>query len=254
MRLGRRSISALIEYLEGHFTHAELDHLMFKHGLDKDLRGLPKKQRLGSVFYPLVEPGTDSERIRAAVGLFGEMAEDLWTQCEKGVDDACQWYVKLQGALRADGLDLVEGHLTIFPSPGVSVAQEQGLLETRLQKLGWLIPPKHWKQAIDNAAAGNWEAANSQVRSFLEGLCNEIAKFLYTGEGLAPTAGEARKYMVDRKFLNEEEAELLKVLFVILQRTGSHAGISDEADCHRRRMMALALANYYLDRLEGDVS
>ncbi|MCE2463363.1 MAG: hypothetical protein J4F46_05550, partial [Dehalococcoidia bacterium] len=105
------------------------------------------------------------------------------------------------------------------------------------------------EQATDNSAHGNWEAANGQVRSFMESLCNGIAAKLHTGEGTPPFGGHARKFLEGHGFLSKDESELLKAFFQILHTSGAHAGTSSEDDCHRRRLMAAALSNYYLERL-----
>lgn len=166
-------------------------------------------------------------------------------------DHASENYQKFQRALRADGLDLVEGRVSPFLSPTIAPAQEQGVLERRLGELGFAIPLNHLKQAVDNSARGNWEAANGEVRSFLESLCDAVARERHKGPGESPTRGEARKYLEQSGFLTPEESALLMAFFKVLHTAGGHAGTSTEDDCHRRRLMAIALGNYYLDRLQS---
>lgn len=137
-----------------------------------------------------------------------------------------------------------------FLSPVVEPGKEQGLLESRLIEAGFMDPRKHLDQAVDNAASGNWEAANGQIRTFLEALCDAIAERLHEGGGEAPNGGDARKLMENRGFLSKEESNLLKAFFTVLHGEGAHPGTSSEDDCHRRRLMAVALANYYLDDLD----
>ena len=157
----------------------------------------------------------------------------------------------LSHGLRVDGFDLLDGRVVPFISPSVEPAAEQGVLESRLDALGFSESRTHLDQAVDNAARGNWESANAQLRPFLEGLCDAIAQQLYEGEGKAPTRGDARQYLAAEGFIDEYEDKLLRAFFKVLHGGGSHSGTSKEADCHRRRLMAFSLANYYLDRLEG---
>ena len=124
-------------------------------------------------------------------------------------------------------------------------------METRLTGLGFSVPLRHLEQANDNAARGNWEAANSQIRACMESLCNELAKQIYDGPGDSPTRGNARKYLEEKEFLSADEAELLKAFFKVLHTSGGHAGASNQDDCHRRRLMAMSLGNYYLERLSS---
>jgi hypothetical protein len=90
------------------------------------------------------------------------------------------------------------------------------------------------------------------VGSFLESLCEEIAARLFSGPGKPPNRGEARKFLEETSFLDKSEADLLRNFFQVLHSAGGHhVGISSENDCHCRRLMAIALANYYLEKLES---
>ena len=82
-----------------------------------------------------------------------------------------------------------------YPTPKVDPALEQGLLERALTKRGWKVTLNHLEQAVDNSSKGHWEAANGQVRSFLESLFNDVAAALHKGDGNPLKAGEARKYL-----------------------------------------------------------
>lgn len=260
IRLGRKSIAALVEYLEPSETWATLRQFLFKHGLEARFSGPNKLAALGQVFYRLAKDDADEEELRRAREAFEELTQGLYQTIKAHEDDefsvpgyqyqrSLTSYQTFQLALRADGLDLIEGRISPFLSPSVAPAQEQGVLEMRLRNLGFTASQRHLEQAIDNAARGNWEAANSQVRAFLESLCEAIAERIHRGPGAPPTRGLARQYLEGSGFLTPEEAEFLKAFFKVLHTAGGHAGASTEDDCHRRRLMALSLANYYLDRL-----
>ena len=269
IRLGRKAIAALINMLSG-MTHSEIDMLLFKHDLNRRCHGKNKLDKLGNVFYPLVDEeeynmyqerndpieyiNFESEANNAK-GLFEEKAQELVSVLEENHDERAKEQAKqqidtLQQALRADGHDLIKGRVVRFLSPSVDPGQEQGLLESRLNAAGFKVDHNHLIQSVNNAASGNWEAANGQLRSFLEGLCDDIAGRLYDEDGEAPTSGRARQFLKSVGFLTHEESDLLESFFKVLHGEGSHPGKSSEADCHRRRLMAVALANYYLDRLD----
>ena len=59
VRLGRRSIAALIEVMEHYRTDTQIDHLLFKHGLNERYSGPNKKSRLGNVLHPLAHEDAD---------------------------------------------------------------------------------------------------------------------------------------------------------------------------------------------------
>lgn len=262
VRIGRKTISALIDLLVARYTDTQLNQLMFEHGLDESYFGPNKLSRLGNVFHPVVRMNPDDYKVRATIELIEMIATDAWDAIDS-TDDlwadpykserSKEVYGSLQQALRADGLDLVEGRIVPFISPSVDIDKEQGLLESRLRQYGFEVAGNHLEQAVDNAARANWEAANSQIRSFLEALCDAIASKICEGSSFAPTRGEARQYLEGSGFLSPEESELLKSFFKMLHGQGGHAGTSSSDDCHRRRLMAVAMANYYVDRLESRV-
>ena len=259
LQLGRRSISALINVLEAQYSNTKLNQLMFERGLDERYSGTNKLSRLGNVFHPMAKTHADESEMKAAIDLIEmvarnawdaiDPADELWIDSSRS-EKAKETYDSLQQALRADGLDLVESRIVSFVSPSVDISREQGLLESHLRQHGFEVAANHLEQAVDNAARSNWEAANSQIRGFLEALCDAISSKIYEDGGSAPTRGEARQYLGESGFLSPEESELLKSFFRMLHGQGGHAGTSSSDDCHRRRLMAVAMANYYLGRLD----
>ena len=261
-RLGTKSIAALVEYLAKENTRAKLNQLLFKHGLDARFSGPNKLSALGNAFYPLAKEDADGSEAERAVGLLESVTiplfesaypseEDIFGSIPTGSERDQDAYERLKASLRADGLDLVEGRVAPFISPSVDIAKEQGLLESRLQQYQFGVAFNHLEHAVDTAARGQWEAANGEIRNFLEALCDSIASRTYQGADSPPSQGEARKHLAKVGFLNFKESELLKALFQVLHGQGGHAGTSSSDDCYRRLLMAVAMSNYYLDRLDG---
>ena len=260
LRLGRKSVTVLIEHLESKETDSRIRQLLFEHGLDSRYIGPNKLSRLGNVFHPLVNADANDSEMREAIELIETVARTALESVESSADiwggqyqseQAKATYDSFQHALRADGLDLIGGRVAPFISPSVDIGKEQGLLESRLHHYQFDIASNHLEQASDNAARGQWEAANGQIRSFLEALCNSVVSWIYQGDGSPPSQGQARKHLAKVGFLNTEESDLLKALFQVLHGQGSHAGTSSSDDCHRRLLMAVAMSNYFLDRLDG---
>jgi hypothetical protein len=125
--------------------------------------------------------------------------------------------------------------------------------EAHLASAGRRVVGRHFRQAKSALDRGDWEAANAQTRAFLDALCEEVAACIpEVGKPYplrSPKGGEARKHLQQTGFLGEDEADLLKALFKVLHGKGSHPGTSSERDAHRRFMMAICLANYYVERL-----
>ena len=252
VRLGRRSIAALIEVIDHYRTDTEIEHLLFKHGLNERYSGPNKKSRLGNVFHPLAHDNADKSELDNARALCDEVVSDLM---DRGIwpdhsEQNQRIYESFRGSLRVDGTDLVEGRIVSFLSPSVEPDREQGVLESRLKQYGFGVASNHLDNALDLASNSKWEPANGEVRSFLESICEAIAAMIYSASGEAPVRGEARKFLTEQGFLNDKESKLLYSLFQVLHGEGGHAGISSSDDCHRRRLMAVSLANYYLERLD----
>ena len=148
----------------------------------------------------------------------------------------------------------MDGQIVPFLSPSVEPEREQGVLESRLERWGFAVASNHLNNSADLAAIGKWEPANGEVRNFLEGVCDAITATIYSDAGKVPTRGQARQFLADQNFLSPKESDLLKSLFQVLHGESGHAGTSSSDDCHRRRLMAVSIANYYLERLDQWVS
>lgn len=144
----------------------------------------------------------------------------------------------------------MKGRIVSFLSPRVEPDQEQGVLESRLEQYGFGVGRNHLDDALYLASNSKWVPANGEVRHFLESICEAIAAMIHSGTGEASKRGEARKFLAERGFLNDKESDLLRSLFQVLHGEGGHAGTSPSDDCHRRRLMAVSMANYYLERLD----
>ena len=252
-RLGRRSIAVLIEWLDSNKTDTEINQLLFKHGLNDRYSGSNKMSRLGNVFQPLVLENADESEAEKAKELFEEVVAKFsnsggWSPSS---ESANEFYSMFQQALRLEGADLVEGRVVPFLSPSVEPEREQGVLEFRLERWGFTVASNHLNNAADLAAIEKWEPANGEVRNFLEGVCDAITATIYSGAGNVPTRGKARQYLADQSFLSPKESDLLKALFQVLHGEGGHSGTSSSDDCHRRRLMAVSMANYYLEHLDN---
>ena len=252
VRLGPKSIAALIEVMDRYRTDTDIELLLFKHSLQERYQGPNKKSRLGRVLHPLADEDADKCELDNARDLCEAVVGDLM---DKGIwpdhsEQARRIYESFRESLRVDGADLVEGRIVSFLSPSVEPDREQGVLESRLKQYGFGVASNHLNYALDLASDSKWEPANGEVRSFLERICEDIAAKIHCGPGEAPNRGNARKFLAEQGFLNDKESKLLFSLFQVLNGEGGHAGTSSSDDCHRRRLMAVSIANYYLERLD----
>lgn len=127
----------------------------------------------------------------------------------------------------------------------------------RQRNLG--TPLGHLDQAIDNHARGQWAASNSQCRTFLESLFDEIAYTLVRDAPRGPNEGEARREALarlDPPFLSENLNEwgnqgknLVNGVLKRLHPQGAHPGLSDEEDSTFRLHLVLLVGRLFLRRL-----
>ena len=126
-----------------------------------------------------------------------------------------------------------------------------------LRDLNFHISLGHLKQAINAHTRGDWAATNAQIRSFLESLFDEIAKYSYPQDAARQTTSENRRSLLAKKgFFLESQKEWTKDgksyvngLFKMLHTEGSHPGLSDEEHSTFRLHIVLVTARIFLRQL-----
>ncbi|MBB4846016.1 hypothetical protein HNP55_004570 [Paucibacter oligotrophus] len=118
----------------------------------------------------------------------------------------------------------------------------------------------HLDQAIEAHTRGDWAAANSQTRTFLESLFEHIAHKIDPAEAAARGSSENRRaWLAEREFLSKPRNEwtndgknYLNGLFKMLHTEGSHPGLSDEDRSTFRLHLVLITARTFLRRLKNN--
>lgn len=117
----------------------------------------------------------------------------------------------------------------------------------------------HLDQAIEAHTRGDWAAANSQTRTFMESLFEEIAHNVNQAEASRLATSENRRTMLAHMgFLSEVRNEwtqdgksYINGLFKMLHTEGSHPGLSDEDRSTFRLHLVLLTARTFLRRLKN---
>jgi len=133
-----------------------------------------------------------------------------------------------------------------------------------LKHFGFMTSLGHLDQAVEAHTRGDWAAANGQIRTFLEGLLDEIALFIEPSKAQNLSSSENRRAMLagpDIGFLGVKRNEwspdgksFIHGLFKMLHSDGSHPGLSTEDHCTFRLHIGLVTARMLLRRLrEGKV-
>ncbi len=113
------------------------------------------------------------------------------------------------------------------------------LVRKRLARHGLDVALRHFDEAEASFAADNFEAANSQYRSFLEAQFNAVAAIRLKVD---ETGGAARKRLQEEGLLTEREGRFLQASMDIIGEHGSHAGLSSRDQAASRRLTAFGVA------------
>ena len=126
-----------------------------------------------------------------------------------------------------------------------------------LKSFGFTTPLGHLDQAIEAHTRGDWAACNSQLRTFLESLFDDIARNARPQEaGQRPNSENRRALLAEIGFLATDRNEwtqdgknYVNGLFKMLHTEGSHPGLSDEDHSTFRLHVVLVTAQTFLRRL-----
>ena len=132
-----------------------------------------------------------------------------------------------------------------------------------LEQHSFVIPLGHLTQAINAHSRGEWAAANGQLRTFLEGLLDQIAERLAPERASVTQTGHHRRTLLaglDPPFLSrmlnewrdDQKAGLINGLFNRLHPEGNHPGLSDEDDSTFRLHIVIIIARLLLRRYVND--
>jgi len=257
-RFSNRTLSCIIEILADGCTDSKLRTFFFKYNLvdiyEQSGKLTAKRRKVNDVFQHLCAVGGDGAA-RTLDSIVKEALRELYPRADSDQGRREYFFRRfpdLDVALRADGFQVQDGELIPVISAFIKPAAEEALLETLLDKYEFAIAKNHLKQSYENYIEGNWEAANGALRSFLQDVFDQIALIIAPQEAKqkAP-GGERRKLLQEKDFIETDtEAKLVSGFFQFASNRGSHPGISNESDCRLRRYIAVALASYYLEKLE----
>jgi hypothetical protein len=172
-------------------------------------------------------------------------------------------HVAFLRGLARDGVVLLPGSHGASASFRAALPDEIQLPQTDdevhhlLKHFRFSTPLGHLDQAIDAHARGDWAACNSQLRTFLESLLDDIARHVRPQEAAqSPSSENRRALLADAGFLAADRNEwtqdgknFINGLFKMLHTQGSHPGLSDEDHSTFRLHVVLVTAGMLLRRL-----
>ena len=161
-------------------------------------------------------------------------------------------------SLRRDGFTIIDGALRRTLSVSLKLPEAENEIIRLLNKHGFAVAKGHLDQAFTAHTNGHWASANSQIRSFLEGLLDAIAERIDPSAAALPSGQSRRTKLAEHNFLSRELNEwsdqgfgFINGLVKRLHPHGSHPGLSDEDDSTFRRYTVLLTTRSLLVRLDA---
>ena len=266
----RPTIAAAIALLDASLSQAKFNHLVFRLGLEASIP-IDDKVSVSKKAALLAREVTKAADMQIAT------ADGVVTLVEAVVREAVEVMRaepahedeqnKLTRALALDGfvVQFADRYLQSPPTLRAALPNEVDLPATDdevhqlLDHFGFSLPKGHLDQAIEAHTRGDWAAANSQTRTFLESLFDAIA-FHIDAAGAPQGSSENRRQWLaaQQQFLSIARNEwstdgksYINGLFKMLHTEGSHPGLSDEERSTFRLHIVLITARTFLRRLKN---
>lgn len=126
------------------------------------------------------------------------------------------------------------------------IQEQLNKIRNELTSRKLLVTLKHFEEIILQINQKNWEAANGQIRNFLESFFDNLCLILLNKR---KTGGEARMALQNAGIIAKPEAEFLFSFMKITHTKGSHPGLSNESETLSRWFACLSFAIFGLSLL-----
>jgi hypothetical protein len=261
----RPTIVAAVEFLGEMLTQAKFDQLVVRLGLDDEIpQGQVKSVTAKSALLARIVNQRSTQTVSTLDGPV-TLAE---AAVREAVGVTLPRYARVEQDRFLRGLAL-DGHVVSWDEdartpllraalPGeVDLPAADDEVHQLLKKFGFNVPLGHLEQALDAHTRGDWAAANSQIRTFLEGLLSDIASHIDPQKATElPSSENRRAWLAESGFLSISRNEwtsdgknYLNGLFKMLHTDGSHPGLSDEDHSTFRLHLSLITGRALLRRL-----
>jgi hypothetical protein len=245
--------------------HDDMDRFMLEHSLEGFHWVGSVRDRVNLlVRFLLDNPLAEEDGVNMTDNIVEELVSEAIRNSTHGrfdYDRFVERYANLNRALERDGYTVEEGQLRQTLPQALDLPQADDEVHRLLQRYGFDVPLGHLDQAIAAHGRGEWAGANAQLRTFVEGLFDEMAQRLSVHLHLPPPENGVASRLwlaaLNRPFfipeLNEWTGQgtgYLEAFYRRLHPQGAHPGLSDEDDSTFRLHLVLVLARLLLRRLE----
>jgi hypothetical protein len=265
----RPTLAAAVALLDARLSQAKFDHLVLRLGLEQNISAegsvsvSKKSAQLGRLV--LVNSYQLVQTLDGTVTLAEAVVREA-VALTVSLDGSFPEQERLVRALALDGFgiewsdDCRRPPLLRAALPGdIDLTATDDEVHQLLKHFDFQVALGHLDQAIEAHTRGDWAAANSQTRTMMESLFEQIASHIDPAEAAAAGSSENRRaWLADRGFLSKARNEwtndgknYINGLFKMLHTEGSHPGLSDDDRSTFRLHVALVTARTFLRRLKN---
>lgn len=237
----RATIMDVMYLLKDMNSHSQLNAYSFRYGLEDVAIGNNKEQRVLEIGKYLLNNPNASGLI--SNNLTYEIVEGVIrdaTNIEYHYNAETNEFVnypQLRRLLLKDGFIIEEGNLIRKFDTDINFKENETLLNKLLNKYNFTVAKGHLEQANNAFNRGDWASCNSQLRSYVEEIFNEIAERItgktYTNSHAAradlSNCNPPIFYSGLNEWLNDGKG-FFETFWRRLHPQGSHPGLSDEDD------------------------
>ncbi|HDR9803206.1 TPA: hypothetical protein QDC55_001069 [Burkholderia cenocepacia] len=265
----RPTFAAAIALLDASLSQAKFNHLVFRLGLEVSIPIDDKvsvSKKAASLAREVAKtPNTHIATANGVVTLVEAVVREAVEvmRAEPTHEDEQNRLIR---ALALDGfvVQFVDRYSQLPPTLRAALPNEVDLpaaddeVHQLLNDFGFGTPKGHLDQAIEAHTRGDWAAANSQIRTFLESLFDAIAYNIDAANAPQASSENCRQWLatqqqflsIDRNEWNPDGKSYINGLFKMLHTEGSHPGLSDEERSTFRLHIVLVTARTFLRRLK----
>lgn len=263
----RPTLVAAVEFLQQH-TQAAFDQLVLRLGLEKDITSgtATSVARKCALLGQIVVQSSDSiiDTLYGSMTLGEAVVREAVQLAQRTTAHPLQ--IAFARGLMRDGYVFVWDDYAYQATLRAALPSEFQLpeaddeLRQLLKEREFSTPMGHLEQAVSAHTRGDWAAANSQIRTFMESLFDDIAHSVRPNDSPQCRTPESRRALLakigflasDRNEWTQDGKNYINGLFKMLHTEGSHPGLSDEDHCTFRLHLALVTARTFLRRLQYD--
>jgi hypothetical protein len=254
MVFSRTTLVKLVEALNFR-TRAEVEKFALEFALENVIVGryLPEKEA-SLMRYLIMNPeavAPDGNHLAQAI------IEHLIEQI-RNYDEPEKRFPELVHSADRDGYIISKNGLKKKLPSELPIADEENELIGLLDRFGFSVAKGHYQQAVTAHTRGDWAAANSQLRSFVEEFFDRAADTIVPGS--YASSHNSREALAKANFFKEDLNEwskdgkgFVQGFWKRLHPKGSHPGLSEKEDSTLRLHIVIVVMHYFAKRFESTI-